>query len=96
MRAVFGPDAERRASTGCAAPAAELTDVDERAAQPGACSPLFGPDWLTRSRGYREAMGPVEEAVMAEVRRRRAEAEDGRRRRRLDAGPRPATRTARR
>jgi cytochrome P450 family 135 len=34
----------------------------------------FGPGWVTRSRGYREAMGAVEDAVMEEVRRRRAEA----------------------
>jgi cytochrome P450 len=33
----------------------------------------FGPDWVVRSRGYRAAMEPVEEAVMEEVRRRRAE-----------------------
>jgi cytochrome P450 len=33
----------------------------------------FGPGWVTRSRGYGEAMGAVEDAVMAEVRRRKAE-----------------------
>jgi cytochrome P450 len=32
-----------------------------------------GPDRIVRSRGYREAMEPVEEAVLAEARRRRAE-----------------------
>ncbi len=40
---------------------------------------LFGPRWLERSRGWREAMAPVEEAVLEEVRRRRAEGENGRR-----------------
>jgi cytochrome P450 len=34
---------------------------------------MLGPDWVVRSRGYRAAMEPVEEAVMEEVRRRRAE-----------------------
>jgi len=34
---------------------------------------LFGPRAVARSRRYREAMGAVEEAVLAEVRRRRAE-----------------------
>ena len=33
----------------------------------------FGPRWIVRSRRFREAMRPVEEAVMEEVRRRRAE-----------------------
>jgi cytochrome P450 len=34
---------------------------------------IFGPRWLADSRGYRAAMAPVEEAVMEEVRRRRAD-----------------------
>ncbi len=33
----------------------------------------FGPRWVVRSRHYRRAMAPVEEAVLEEVRRRRAE-----------------------
>jgi cytochrome P450 len=33
----------------------------------------FGPRWVVRSRRYRQAMAPVEEAVLEEVRRRRAE-----------------------
>jgi len=37
----------------------------------------FGPGWVTRSRGYRAAMEPVEAAVMEEVRRRRGEPEGG-------------------
>ena len=35
----------------------------------------FGPRWIVRSRRYRRAMAPVEEAVLEEVRRRRAEGE---------------------
>jgi cytochrome P450 family 135 len=40
---------------------------------------LLGSRWLERSRGWQEAMRPVEEEVLAEVRRRRAEGEAGRR-----------------
>jgi cytochrome P450 family 135 len=39
---------------------------------------VFGPQAMVRSRSYRVAMGSVEEAVMAEVRRRRAEPGPGR------------------
>jgi cytochrome P450 family 135 len=35
----------------------------------------FGPRWVVRSRHFREAMRPVEEAVLEEVRRRRAAGE---------------------
>jgi cytochrome P450 len=35
----------------------------------------FGPRWVVRSRHFRQAMAPVEEAVLEEVRRRRAEGE---------------------
>ncbi len=35
----------------------------------------FGPRWVVRSRQFRRAMGPVEHAVLAEVRRRRAAGE---------------------
>jgi len=37
-----------------------------------------GPHWLARNRGFREAMGPVEDAVLDEVHRRRREGDDGR------------------
>jgi cytochrome P450 family 135 len=40
---------------------------------------LRGPRWLERSRGWRQAMDPVEAEVLAEVRRRREEGEEGRR-----------------
>jgi len=33
----------------------------------------FGPRWIVRSRRYRQAMAPVEEAVLEEVRRRRVD-----------------------
>ncbi len=38
---------------------------------------VFGPRWIVRSRSYRAAMAPVEEAVMDEVRRRRAAGVNG-------------------
>jgi cytochrome P450 family 135 len=38
-----------------------------------------GPDWLEASPGWRAAMAPVEAEVLAEVQRRRADGEDGRR-----------------
>lgn len=38
-----------------------------------------GPTWLEESSGWREAMAPVEAEVLAEVARRRAEGEEGRR-----------------
>jgi cytochrome P450 len=38
---------------------------------------LLGPRWLERSRGWREAMAPVEDAVLDEARRRRGEGQDG-------------------
>jgi cytochrome P450 len=37
----------------------------------------FGPSWVIRSRHFRQAMAPVEDAVLDEVRRRRAGAENG-------------------
>jgi cytochrome P450 len=39
---------------------------------------VFGPERLVRSRGYKAAMEPVEEAVLDEVRRRRAEPDPNR------------------
>jgi cytochrome P450 family 135 len=76
MRAVFGPDSQSE----------RLRPLRERLRtltgwmnEPRNLAMLaaFGPGWVTRSRGYREAMGAVEEAVMAEVRRRKAEPEGG-------------------
>jgi cytochrome P450 len=39
---------------------------------------LLGPRWLERSRGWREAMAPVEAEVLAEVARRRAAGDEAR------------------
>src|SRR5689334_2849627 len=76
MRAVFGDDEGRL--DGLRALLTNLTEAinDEDRLLKLA---LLGPDWLEASPGWREAMAPVEEAVLAEVRRRRAEGEDGRR-----------------
>jgi cytochrome P450 len=76
MRAVFGPDSK----------APRLQPLRERLRglttwmnEPRNLAMLatFGPGWVIRSRGYREAMGAVEEAVMDEVRRRKADPEGG-------------------
>jgi cytochrome P450 len=76
MRAVFGPDSQ----------SPRLQPLRERLRalttwmnEPRNLAMLaaFGPGWVIRSRGYREAMGAVEEAVMEEVRRRKAEPEGG-------------------
>jgi len=76
MRAVFGDDQGRLDRL-----RALLTNLTEAVNDDGRLRKLalFGPRWLERSRGWREAMAPVEEAVLAEVRRRRAEGEEGRR-----------------
>jgi cytochrome P450 len=76
MRAVFGPESQ----------SPRLQPLRERLRvlttwmnEPRNLAMLaaFGPGWVIRSRGYREAMGAVEEAVMEEVRRRRAEPNGG-------------------
>jgi len=76
MRAVFGPDSEhprlqplRERLRGLTAWMNEPRNLARLA--------LFGPRWVINSRGYREAMGAVEEAVMEEVRRRKAEPDGG-------------------
>jgi cytochrome P450 family 135 len=76
MRAVFGPASE----TPRLQPLRErLRELTTWMNEPRNLAMLaaFGPGWVTRSRGYREAMGAVEEAVMEEVRRRKAEPEGG-------------------
>ncbi|MDX6625402.1 MAG: cytochrome family [Solirubrobacterales bacterium] len=72
MRAVFGPDDGRLGGL-----RGRLTALTEWMNTPRNLTrlALYGPERLARSRGYREAMGPVEEAVMAEVGRRRREPE---------------------
>jgi cytochrome P450 len=76
MRAVFGEDRGRLDQLRTL-----LTNLTAAVNDEGRLRKLalFGPRWLERSRGWRQAMGPVEEAVLAEVRRRRAEGENGRR-----------------
>jgi cytochrome P450 family 135 len=76
MRAVFGPDSR----TPRLQPLRErLRGLTTWMNEPRnlAMLALLGPGWVTRSRGYREAMGAVEEAVMEEVRRRKADPDGG-------------------
>jgi len=75
MRAVFGDDEGRLDRL-----RALLTNLTEAINDNGRLRKLalFGPGWLERSRGWREAMGPVEGAVLEEVRRRRTEGVNGR------------------
>jgi len=76
MRAVFGPDSE----TPRLQPLREsLRTLTTWMNEPRnlAMLAVLGPGWVIRSRGYREAMGAVEAAVMEEVRRRKAEPEGG-------------------
>jgi cytochrome P450 len=72
MRAVFGPASEGPRLQPLRERLQELTTWMN---EPRNLAMLaaFGPGWVTRSRGYREAMGAVEAAVMEEVRRRKAE-----------------------
>jgi cytochrome P450 len=73
MRAVFGPDAEERLG--------RLRELLRKLTvwmnEPRNLTLLasLGPEWIVRSRQFRRAMEPVEDAVMEEVRRRRAEGE---------------------
>jgi cytochrome P450 family 135 len=76
MRAVFGPDSQ--------APRLQPLRQSLRALTTWMNEPrnlamlaFLGPGWVTRSRGYREAMGAVEAAVMEEVRRRKADPDGG-------------------
>jgi cytochrome P450 len=68
MRAVFGPEA-----AGLDRLRTRLTALTRWMNTPRNLTKLalYGPERLARSRGYREAMGPVEEAVLAEARLRR-------------------------
>ena len=75
MRAVFGDDDGRLDRL-----RALLTNLTETVNDESRLRKLalFGPRWLERSRGWRQSMEPVEEEVLAEVKRRRAAGEDGR------------------
>ncbi|MDX6609380.1 MAG: cytochrome family [Solirubrobacterales bacterium] len=76
MRAVFGEDGGRLDQLRTL-----LTNLTEAVNDDSRLRKLAlrGPCWLERSRGWRQAMAPVEEAVLAEVQRRRVEGQDGRR-----------------
>jgi cytochrome P450 family 135 len=77
LRTVFGPgDPERLRPVRAA-----LTGLTEALNDPRRLSRLaaLGPGRIARSAGFRRAMAPVEEALAAEVDRRRREGEDGRR-----------------
>jgi cytochrome P450 family 135 len=76
MRTVFGPDEPERLQPIRAA----LTRLTEALNNPRRLSRLaaLGPSWIARSRGFREAMGPVEEAVLAEIDKRRREGDRAR------------------
>ena len=71
MRAVFGADPHPRLGL-LRQRLVELTDWMNDAGNLTRLA-VFGPRWIVRSRGYREAMGAVERAVMEEVARRRVE-----------------------
>jgi cytochrome P450 len=76
MRTVFGPE-----EPGGLQPIREaLTRLTEALNNPKQLSRLaaLGPRWIARSRGFREAMDPVEEAVMEEMDRRRREGDSAR------------------
>jgi cytochrome P450 len=76
LRTVFGSDDPgrlRRVRTA-------LTGLTEALNNPQRLSRLaaLGAGWIARSRGFREAMAPVEEALLEEVDRRRREGDAGR------------------
>jgi len=75
MRAVFGDDDGRLDRL-----RGLLTHLTETVNDEGRLRKLalFGPRWLERSRGWREAMAPVEAEVLAEVGRRRAAGDEAR------------------
>ncbi len=76
MRAVFGDDEGRLDRLrGLLTNLTETINDDDRLLKLA----LFGPDWLESSPEWRGAMAPVEEEVLAEARRRRAEGDGGRR-----------------
>lgn len=75
VRTVFGRDERGRLQQVREA----LTRLTEALNNPKQLSRLaaLGPSWIARSRGFREAMEPVEEALLDEVQRRRREGDDG-------------------
>ncbi len=76
MRAVFGPDSESARLQPLRESLRTLTTWMNEPRNLAMLAAL-GPGWVIRSRGYREAMGAVEAAVLEEVRRRKSEPEGG-------------------
>lgn len=76
MRAVFGPDSQAPRLQPLRESLRELTTWMNEPRNLAMLA-FLGPDWVTRSRGYRGAMGAVEAAVMEEVRRRKADPDGG-------------------
>jgi cytochrome P450 family 135 len=76
MRAVFGPDSQTPRLEPLRESLRELTTWMNEPRNLAMLA-FLGPGWVTRSRGYREAMGAVEAAVMEEVRRRKADPHGG-------------------
>jgi cytochrome P450 len=76
MRAVFGPASEEPRLQPLRASLRALTTWMNEPRNLARLAAL-GPGWVTRSRGYREAMSAVEAAVLEEVRRRKAEPDGG-------------------
>jgi cytochrome P450 len=76
MRSVFGPDEGSRLEhlRQLLHRLTAALNEPERLSRAAA----LGPGWLARNRGFREAMAPVEEALLEEVDRRRREGENGR------------------
>ena len=75
MRAVFGPDEGRLDQL--RELLTRLTETVNDADQIASLA-VNGPEWLESSDKYRQAMAPVEEAVLEEAQRRREEGENGR------------------
>ncbi|HET9197243.1 MAG TPA: cytochrome P450 [Solirubrobacterales bacterium] len=76
MRAVFGPDSQAPRLQPLRESLRSLTTWMNEPRNLARLA-FLGPGWVTRSRGYREAMGAVEAEVMAEVRRRKAHPDGG-------------------
>ncbi|MGN6557267.1 MAG: cytochrome P450 [Solirubrobacterales bacterium] len=76
MRAVFGPDSQGPRLQPLRERLRELTGWMNEPRNLARLA-VLGPGWVTRSKGYREAMGAVEHEVMEEVRRRKSMGENG-------------------
>ena len=76
MRAVFGPDSQAPRLQPLRDSLRELTTWMNEPRNLAMLA-FLGPGWVTRSNGYREAMGAVEAATMEEVRRRKGDPHGG-------------------